>query len=81
MSDAVTHYLNIYFERHGNILPPDGVYKRVIKEIEYPLIQIALKACGGNQVKCAKLLGLNRNTLRKKLEQSDISVTKYKKLM
>ena len=79
--DAVTHHLNIYFGRHGNMLPPDGVYKRVINEIEYPLIQIALKACGGNQVKCAKLLGLNRNTLRKKLEQSDISVTKYKKLM
>ena len=80
LSDLVAEHLNIYFERYGKMLPTDGLYKRIVKDIENPLIRIALNACGGNQLKCAKLLGLNRNTLRKKMEECDIYVTKYKKM-
>ena len=80
LSDAVEEHLNIYFERHEKLLPTDGLYKRILKEVENPLIRIALNACGGNQLKCAKLLGINRNTLRKKIEESDIYVTKNKKM-
>ena len=38
-----------------------------LDRVEAPLIAMALNACGGNQIKAAELLGLNRNTLRKKL--------------
>ena len=81
ISNSIEYHLNRYFERHGEILPPEGLYDRIIHEVEVPLIKITLNACGGNQLKCAKILGLNRNTLRKKLKLSDINVTKYKKMM
>jgi two-component system nitrogen regulation response regulator GlnG len=50
-------------------------------EVEMPLIEIALEATGGNQAKCADLLGINRNTLRKKITDLDIRVTRRRKLM
>ena len=46
----------------------------MLKEIERPLITVSLVATGGNQLKAAKLLGLNRNTLRKKIRDLDIQV-------
>ena len=46
-----------------------------------PLIEIALDATAGNQAKCADLLGINRNTLRKKITDLDIRVTRRRKLM
>ena len=65
--DTVEKQLSRYFALHGAGLPPDGLYSRVLHEIERPLIILSLAATGGNQVKAARLLGLNRNTLRKKL--------------
>ena len=56
-----------YFAEFGSNLPPDGVYDRLLAEVEKPLISACLDATGGNQLKAAKLLGINRNTLRKKL--------------
>ena len=44
-------------------------------------IRNALEATGGNQAKCADLLGINRNTLRKKITDLDIRVTRRRKLM
>ena len=66
---------------HGDALPPPGLYTRVLREIELPLIEIALDATAGNQAKCADLLGINRNTLRKKITDLDINVTRRRKLM
>ncbi len=43
-------------------------------EVEPPLIRAALSATGGNQLKAADLLGLNRNTLRKKMRDLGIEV-------
>ena len=43
------------------------VYRRVMARMELPLLRHALQLCGGNQLKAAKLLGINRNTLRKRL--------------
>jgi two-component system nitrogen regulation response regulator GlnG len=63
------------------MLPPPGLYSRVLRELELPLIEIALEATGGNQAKCAELLGINRNTLRKKITDLDIEVTRRRKLM
>lgn len=48
---------------------PCGVYDMVIEQVEQPLLRCVMEACGGNQTRAAQMLGLNRNTLRKKLSQ------------
>ncbi len=81
LASDVEKHLRRYFDLHGSQLPPNGVYQRILKEVEFPLITIALDATGGNQAKCANLLGINRNTLRKKISELDIQVTRRRKLM
>ncbi len=81
LSASVGKHLRRYFDLHGGVLPPPGLYQRILKEVEIPLIEIALDATGGNQAKCADLLGINRNTLRKKITDLDIRVTRRRKLM
>ncbi|MCI5094879.1 MAG: sigma-54 dependent transcriptional regulator [Rhodobacteraceae bacterium] len=81
LSDSIARHLRRYFDLHGNQLPPPGLYSRVLRELEMPLIEIALEHTGGNQAKCADLLGINRNTLRKKITDLDIEVTRRRKLM
>ncbi|MEE4121463.1 MAG: sigma 54-interacting transcriptional regulator, partial [Paracoccaceae bacterium] len=81
LSASVAKHLRRYFDLHGGVLPPPGLYQRVLKEVEVPLIEIALDATGGNQAKCAELMGINRNTLRKKITDLDIRVTRRRKLM
>ncbi|MEM1302677.1 MAG: sigma 54-interacting transcriptional regulator, partial [Pseudomonadota bacterium] len=81
LSTSVAKHLRRYFDLHGSVLPPPGLYQRILREIELPLIEIALDATGGNQAKCADLLGINRNTLRKKITDLDIRVTRRRKLM
>lgn len=63
-----------YFAGFGDNLPPPGLYDRVLTEMEFPLILAALTATRGNQIKAAGLLGLNRNTLRKKIRELGVSV-------
>lgn len=81
LSASVAKHLRRYFDLHGGVQPPPGLYNRILKEVEAPLIEIALDATGGNQAKCADLLGINRNTLRKKITDLDIRVTRRRKLM
>jgi len=81
LSESVARHLQRYFDLHGDMLPPPGLYMRLLREVETPLIEIALAATGGNQAKCAELLGINRNTLRKKITDLDIEVTRRRKLM
>ena len=81
LSASVARHLKRYFDLHGGALPPAGVYQRILREVELPLIEIALDATAGNQAKCADLLGINRNTLRKKITDLDIRVTRRRKLM
>ena len=81
LSADVERHLRRYFDLHGSVLPPPGLHARILKELEHPLISIALEATGGNQAKCADLLGINRNTLRKKINELDIKVTRRRKLM
>jgi len=71
---AVERNLARYFAGHGEQLPPPGLHDRILREIERPLISICLAATRGNQIKAAELLGLNRNTLRKKIRDLDIEV-------
>lgn len=81
LGSCVESHLARYFGLHGGALPPPGLYGRILREIERPLIEISLEATGGNQAKCADVLGLNRNTLRKKITELDIRVTRRRKLM
>ena len=55
---------------------PADIYGQVLAEVERPLIQLTLAATRGNQIKAAAMLGLNRNTLRKKIRDLDISVVR-----
>jgi len=81
LSDSVRAHLKRYFDLHGGELPPPGLYQRILREVEAPLIEIGLDATGGNQARCAELLGLNRNTLRKKITLLDLEVTRRRRLM
>jgi two-component system nitrogen regulation response regulator GlnG len=73
---AVERHLGTYFAAHQDSLPSSGLYTRVLREIERPLIELSLAATRGNQIRAAKLLGLNRNTLRKKIRELDIQVVR-----
>ncbi len=79
IGDAVEIHLRDYFAAHGNVMPPAGLYDRVLKEVERPLISLSLEATRGNQLRAAKLLGLNRNTLRKKIRELNIPVLRSPK--
>jgi two-component system nitrogen regulation response regulator GlnG len=76
LAAAVEKYLRDYFDGHDGALPPPGLYDRVLRELERPLIGLTMQATRGNQVKAAEVLGLNRNTLRKKIRDLDINVVK-----
>jgi Fis family transcriptional regulator len=52
--------------------PPHAVYDMVLQCMEKPLLEYVMNRAGGNQSKAAEILGLNRNTLRKKLKQHNI---------
>ena len=81
LSSDVDRHLRRYFDLHGSQLPPAGVYQRILKEVEFPLLTVAMDATNGNQARCANLLGINRNTLRKKISELNIQVIRQRKLM
>jgi two-component system, NtrC family, nitrogen regulation response regulator GlnG len=74
LASAVERYLAHYFSGFDSGLPPPGLYHRVLREVEYPLLSAALAATRGNQIRAADLLGVNRNTLRKKIRDLDVRV-------
>ncbi len=79
LSGLVEEHLKRYFALHGDAIPPAGLYQRILKEVEFPLITLSLAATRGNQLRAADLLGLNRNTLRKKIRELDIPVDRKKR--
>ena len=70
----VEAHLKQYFSAHGNGLPSPGLYWRILPLLEKPLIELTLRATKGNQVKAATVLGINRNTLHKKIIELGIKV-------
>ena len=76
LAATVERHLRDYFSAHTDGLPAAGVYDRVLREVERPLLSLALEVTRGNQIKAASLLGLNRNTLRKKIRDLDIQVVR-----
>ena len=74
LMDSVEHHLEAYFAKFKGELPPPGLYHRILREVEEPLVNAALAATRGNQIKAAELLGVNRNTLRKKIKDLDLRI-------
>ena len=72
LGQSVERHLKTYFEAHAGSLPASGLYDRIIREVEVPLLSLSLQATRGNQIRAAELLGLNRNTLRKKLREFEL---------
>ena len=79
LSTLVERHLASYFADQPDGLPPVGLYDRVLEEVERPLIHLALSATRGNQVRAAEILGLNRNTLRKKIQDLGVDLTRGKR--
>ncbi|MGR9052764.1 MAG: helix-turn-helix domain-containing protein [Gammaproteobacteria bacterium] len=72
LSVHVRQAVDLYFAQlNGH--DASGLYTMVIGEVEKPLLEAALEHAGHNQTKAAKVLGLSRSTLRKKLIQYGIS--------
>lgn len=79
LGEAVEAQLTAYFSAHSDALPAPGLYDRVLHEVERPLISLTLTATRGNQLRAADILGLNRNTLRKKIRELNIPVLRTPK--
>lgn len=69
LSNLVEDKLKDYFTNLNGDRPIQGLYDHIIKEVERPLLKIALEFCGKNKLQAAKLLGINRNTFSKKLKE------------
>ena len=73
ISEGLRRKLEKYFRSHEGDNVPAGLYDRVINEIERVLFEVTLKHSAGNQSLAAKILGINRNTLRRKIQELDVS--------
>jgi len=74
LSESIERHVREYFDAHDDDLPANGLYDRILREMERPLLNVTLEATRGNQVKAAEVLGLNRNTLRKKIRELGVTV-------
>ena len=76
LMELVERYLATYFAGFGRELPPPGLYDRIIRQVEAPLLTAALAATRGNQIRAAELLGVNRNTLRSRIRDLELQVVR-----
>ncbi len=76
LAAAVERHIRRFLATSGDDTPMRDIYDKVIAEVERPLIQMTLSATRGNQIKAAAMLGLNRNTLRKKIRDLEIPVVR-----
>ena len=79
LSALVERHLAAYFADQPEGVPPGGLYDRVLEDVERPLIQLTLAATRGNQVRAAEVLGLNRNTLRKKIQELGLAASRARR--
>jgi two-component system nitrogen regulation response regulator GlnG len=77
LKEIIEIYIKNYFDIHGEVFPTDGIYSRFLNEVERPLIEETLRRMKGNQVQVAKLLGINRNTLRRRIQNLNISLENF----
>ncbi|MDD9912498.1 MAG: Fis family transcriptional regulator [Alphaproteobacteria bacterium] len=72
---VVDQLLVRYFQTLGGVSPAANMYTSVIQTVEKPLLESVLRYAQGNQVRAASILGINRNTLRKKINVLGIDLT------
>ncbi|HCV87920.1 MAG TPA: nitrogen regulation protein NR(I) [Alphaproteobacteria bacterium] len=72
LSASVDQHIRRYFGALDGAVPPPGLHARILREVEHPLIVATLEITRGNQVKAAEILGINRNTLRKRIRELGI---------
>ncbi|MDG1436844.1 MAG: helix-turn-helix domain-containing protein [Rickettsiaceae bacterium] len=72
LSSSIEDQLDQFFEMHAGDCPESGLYNLVVKEVEKVLIKKTLSYVDGVQVKASRILGINRNTLRKKMQEFNI---------
>lgn len=77
LSEAVDSCFRHYYDSLKGMSPAPNLYSLVLEEFERPLLERTLKFVGGNQLRAAEILGLNRNTLRKKIKQLEIDVAQF----
>lgn len=73
LPEFIEAHLARYFASFGKALPPEGLYELMLSEMEPALLRASLAATRGNQLRAADLLGINRNTLRSKLKERNIT--------
>ena len=78
LSTLIERHLAADFASQPDGVPPRGLYDRVLQDVEAPLIRLTLAATRGNQIRAAEILGLNRNTLRKKIHDLGIQPVRTK---
>ena len=76
LGQAVERHIRSMLAGSSDGIPTRDVYDQVIAEVERPLIRMTLAATRGNQIRAAEMLGLNRNTLRKKIKDLEIPVVR-----
>jgi two-component system nitrogen regulation response regulator GlnG len=76
LAKAVERHIREFLAAHDDGMGASDIYDRVIADVERPLIRLTLAATRGNQIKAASMLGLNRNTLRKKIRDLEIPVVR-----
>lgn len=74
LSQMCEKKLQSYFTTLNGQNPCTNLYDEIIQEIEKPLLLLTLEYCKGNKMKASEILGINRNTLSKKLKQHNIHV-------
>ena len=72
LNNTIQNQLQSYFAAHDGEMPSRGLHTRIIREVENVLISTTLEATGHNQVKAAEILGINRNTLKRKMNENGI---------
>ena len=78
LENLVKNKLSLFFEQQKQAeVELNGLHRIIIEQVEKPLIELSLNQCNGNQVKAARLLGINRNTLKKKIDTYKIEIRKH----
>jgi len=76
LAGLIEKQLSRYISADRQVLPSSGLYDRIMAEVERPLLRVVLNLVEGNKIQAAHILGLNRNTLLKKLRQHGLDVPK-----
>src|SRR4051812_43682758 len=77
LEKLVKSKLEVILQQHKDGGRIKNLYNQVIEQVEKPMIELALNVHGGNQIKTAEFLGINRNTLRKKIGEYKIKLRNF----